>query len=98
MSKGKKQVTKKCIEKSMTVCGAVKTARGGVAIPIERALANATAVGATKNKIVVTRITSQNVPGRYMKHEERLYYDQTPENMRKVSQSGLSVRKIEAKK
>ena len=62
------------------------------------ALANATAVGATKNKIVVTRVTSENAPGRYVRTEERLYYDQTPENMRRIAKSGITVRKIEGKR
>ena len=68
------------------------------AVPIGTALANATAVGATKNKIVVTRVTSENAPGRYVRTEERLYYDQTPENMRRIAKSGITVRKIEGKR
>ena len=66
--------------------------------PHGMALANATAVGATKNKIVVTRVTSENAPGRYVRTEERLYYDQTPENMRRIAKSGITVRKIEGKR
>ena len=67
-----------------------KKRKSEAAVPIGTALANATAVGATKNKIVVTRVTSENSPG--------LYYDQTPENLRKLSKSGMSVRKIEGKR
>ncbi len=75
-----------------------KKRKSEAAVPIGTALANATAVGATKNKIVVTRVTSENSPGRYVRTEERLYYDQTPENLRKLSKSGMSVRKIEGKR
>lgn len=75
-----------------------KKRKSEAAVPIGTALANATAVGATKNKIVVTRVTSENAPGRYVRTEERLYYDQTPENLRKLSKSGMTVRKIEGKR
>ena len=75
-----------------------KKRKSKAAVPIGTALANATAVGATKNKIVVTRVTSENSPGRYVRTEERLYYDQTPENLRKLSKSGMTVRKIEGKR
>lgn len=75
-----------------------KKRKSEAAVPIGMALANATAVGATKNKIVVTRVTSENSPGRYVRTEERLYYDQTPENLRKLSKSGISVRKIEGRR
>ena len=75
-----------------------KKRKSEAAVPIGTALANATAVGATKNKIVVTRVTSKNAPGRYVRTEERLYYDQTPENLRKLSKSGMTVRKIEGKR
>ena len=75
-----------------------KKRKSEAVVPIGTALANATAVGATKNKIVVTRVTSKNAPGRYVRTEERLYYDQTPENLRKLSKSGMTVRKIEGKR
>ena len=75
-----------------------KKRKSEAAVPIGTALANATAVGATKNKIVVTRVTSENAPGRYVRTEERLYYDQTPENMRRIAKSGITVRKIEGKR
>lgn len=75
-----------------------KKRKSEAAVPIGTALVNATAVGATKNKIVVTRVTSKNAPGRYVRTEERLYYDQTPENLRKLSKSGMTVRNIEGKR
>lgn len=86
------------VNKKGSAAPAPKKRRNEAAVPIGTALANATAVGATKNKIVVTRVTSENAPGRYVRTEERLYYDQTPENMRRIAKSGITVRKIEGKR
>lgn len=76
-SKAAKAVTVP-VNKKGSAAPAPKKRRNEAAVPIGTALANATAVGATKNKIVVTRVTSENAPGRYVRTEERLYYDQTP--------------------
>lgn len=86
------------VNKKGSAAPAPKKRRNEAAVPIGTALANATAVGAKKNKIVVTRVTSENAPGRYVRTEERLYYDQTPENMRRIAKSGITVRKIEGKR
>lgn len=96
-SKAAKAVTVP-VNKKGSAAPAPKKRRNEAAVPIGTALANATAVGATKNKIVVTRVTSENAPGRYVRTEERLYYDQTPENMRRIAKSGITVRKIEGKR
>ena len=96
-SKAEKAVTVP-VNKKGSAAPAPKKRKIEAAVPIGTALANATAVGATKNKIVVTRVTSENAPGRYVRTEERLYYDQTPENMRRIAKSGITVRKIEGKR
>lgn len=41
----------------------------------------ATEVHMTKNKIVVTRVTSESKPGRYVKTETRDYLDYTPDTV-----------------
>ena len=50
----------------------------------------------TKNKIIVTRTTSENVDGRFRQREERNYYEQTKENMQELSKAigGKALKKV----
>lgn len=51
----------------------------------------ATEVSLTQNKIIVTKMKSKNVNGRYEKKEVREYHDKTPANMNALNRQLVNV-------